>query len=64
MDGPADIGVNCEKDSYPAIIIHKKLVHNKVLLVASPFSDRNLLEWLSPQMKLALQLLDDKAKYL
>lgn len=48
MDGTADIGVNCEKDSYPDTIIHKNLGTYKALLVASPFANSNLLDFITP----------------
>lgn len=48
MDGTADIGVNCEKDSYPDTIIHKNLGTYRALLVASPFANSNLLDFITP----------------
>ncbi|MCD7826144.1 MAG: LysR family transcriptional regulator [Clostridiaceae bacterium] len=47
-DGTADIGINCEKDSYPDSVIHKKLGSYKAVLVASPFANTNLLDFITP----------------
>ena len=51
MDGAADIGINCEKDSYPDTVVHKKLGHYKAVLVASPFADKNLLDFITPHQR-------------
>ena len=51
VDGSADIGVNCEKDSYPDSDIHKNLGHYRVLLVASPFADRSQLDFVTPHQR-------------
>ncbi|MCM1263231.1 MAG: LysR family transcriptional regulator [Butyrivibrio sp.] len=48
MDGTADIGINCEKENYPDTIVHKKLGHYWIRLIASPFADRNLLDFITP----------------
>lgn len=45
VDGIADIGINCEKESYPDSVIHKKLGSYKAVLIVSPFADRNLLDF-------------------
>ena len=48
VDGTADIGINCEKEGYPDTVIHKKLGKYKAVLVASPFADRNMLDFITP----------------
>ena len=50
-DGTADIGINCEKDSYPDSVIHKKLGKYKAVLVASPFANNNLLDFITPHQR-------------
>lgn len=57
MDGNADIGINCEKDSYPDSIIYKKLGTYGVLLVASPFIDSSLLDFITPHQSKTLSLI-------
>lgn len=57
VDGTADIGINCEKDSYPDTIIHKKLGKYKVVLVASPFADRSLLDFVTPHQRKPFSLI-------
>ena len=57
MDGAADIGINCEKDSYPDTIVHKQLGHYKAVLVASPFADRSLLDFITPHQRKPFSLI-------
>ncbi len=57
MDGTADIGINCEKDSYPDTIIHKKLGHYRILLVASPFADSSQLDFMTPHQRKPFSLI-------
>lgn len=56
-DGTADIGINCEKDSYPDSVIHKKLGKYKAVLVASPFANNNLLDFITPHQRKPLSLI-------
>lgn len=57
MDGLADIGVNCEKDYYPDSIITKKLGTYRVLLIASPFADSSLLDFITPHQRKHISLI-------
>lgn len=57
MDGTADIGINCEKDRYPDTVLHKKLGTYKVLLVASPFADSRLLDFITPHQRKMFSLI-------
>lgn len=57
MDGTADIGINCEKDSYPDTVIHKKLGKYQIVLVASPFADRSLLDFITPHQRKPFSLI-------
>lgn len=57
MDGIADIGINCEKDSYPDTIIHNNLGTYRILLVASPFMDRGLLDFVTPHQRKPFSLI-------
>lgn len=56
-DGTADIGINCEKDSYPDSVIHKKLGKYKAFLVASPFANSNLLDFITPHQRKPISLI-------
>lgn len=56
-DGTADIGINCEKDSYPDSVVHKKLGKYKAVLVASPFADNNLLDFITPHQRKPISLI-------
>lgn len=56
-DGTADIGINCEKDSYPDSVIHKKLGKYKAVLVASPFTDSSLLDFITPHQRKPFSLI-------
>jgi DNA-binding transcriptional LysR family regulator len=57
IDGTADIGINCEKDHYPESVIHKKSGTYSVLLVASPFTDDNLLDFITPRQYKPISLI-------
>ncbi len=57
MDGIADIGINCEKDNYPDTIIHNNLGTYRILLVASPFMDRGLLDFVTPHQRKPFSLI-------
>lgn len=56
VDGSADIGINCEKSSCPDTIIHKKTGTYKVLLVAAPFVNSELLDFITPHQQKPLSL--------
>ncbi len=56
-DGTADIGINCEKDSYPDSVVHKKLGKYKAVLVASPFVNSNLLDFITPHQRKPFSLI-------
>lgn len=56
-DGTADIGINCEKDSYPDSVVHKKLGKYKAVLVASPFANNNLLDFITPHQRKLISLI-------
>ena len=56
-EGTADLGINCEKDSYPDSIIHKKLGKYKAVLVASPFANNNLLDFITPHQRKPISLI-------
>lgn len=56
-DGTADIGINCEKDSYPDSVIRKKLGKYKAVLVASPFANNNLLDFITPHQRKPISLI-------
>lgn len=57
LNGTADIGINCEKDSYPDSVIHKKLGHYTAMLVASPFVDSGLLDFVTPHQRKPVSLI-------
>lgn len=57
MDGTADIAINCEKDSYPDTIIHKKFGTYKAFLVASPFANSSLLDFMTSHQRKPFSLI-------
>lgn len=57
MDGTSDIGINCEKEYYPDTIVHKKAGTYKVLLVAAPFVNNNLLDFITPHQRKPFSLI-------
>ncbi|MDL2301024.1 LysR family transcriptional regulator [Lachnospiraceae bacterium OttesenSCG-928-D06] len=57
IEGTVDIGINCEKNNYPDSIVHKKLGTYKALLVASPFSNSALLDFITPHQRKPFSLI-------
>ncbi len=57
VDGTADIGINCEKSCYPDTVVHKRLGKYKIALVASPFADRSLLDFITPHQRKPFSLI-------
>ena len=57
MDGTADIGINCEKEYYPDSIVHKRLGTYKILLVASPFANSDLIDFMTPHQRKPFSLI-------
>ena len=57
VDGTADIGINSEKDSYPDSVIHKRLGQYKAVLVASPFANSSLLDFITPHQRKPFSLI-------
>lgn len=57
IDGTSDIGINCEKEYYPDTIIHKKAGTYRVLLVAAPFVNNNLLDFITPHQRKPFSLI-------
>ncbi len=57
VDGTADIGINCEKESYPDTVIHKPLGTYRVLLVAAPFANSSLLDFITPHQRKPFSLI-------
>ncbi len=56
-EGRADIGINCEKENYPDSIIHKRLGTYQAVLVASPFFDKDQLDFLTPHQRKPFSLI-------
>ncbi len=57
IDGTSDIGINCEKEYYPDTIIHKKAGTYRVFLVAAPFVNNNLLDFITPHQRKPFSLI-------
>lgn len=51
LNGTDDIGVNCEKSSYPESIVHKKLGTYNALLIAAPYTKSSLLDFITPNQR-------------
>lgn len=62
VDGTADIGINCEKDYYPDTVIHRELGTYKILLVASPFANVDLLDFVTPHQRKTISLICNEPK--
>ena len=57
MDGTADIGVNCEKTHYPETIMHKSLGTYRAILITAPFTNNNLLDFITPHQRKPFSLI-------
>ncbi len=57
VDGIADIGINCEKEKYPDTVIHKKLGRYRAVLVASPFADKGMLDFVTPHQQKSISMI-------
>lgn len=57
VDGTADIGINCEKYSYPDTVVHMQLSTYKALLVASPFVSKDLYDFITPHQRKRVSLI-------
>ena len=57
MDGTADIGINCEKSYYPETIIHKSLGAYRAILITAPFTNGNLLDFITPHQRKPFSLI-------
>lgn len=56
LSGSADIGINCDKGSYPASIIHSQLSPFKAVLVASAYADEKTLDFITPHQRKSLSM--------
>ena len=57
LNGTDDIGVNCEKFSYPESIVHKKLGTYNALLSAAPYTKSSLLDFITPNQRKPFSLI-------
>lgn len=57
MDGTADIGVNCEKSHYPETVMHKSLGTYRAILITAPFTNSNLLDFITPHQRKPFSLI-------
>lgn len=57
VEGTADIGINCEKYSYPETVVHMQLGTYKALLVASPFVNKDLYDFITPHQRKKISLI-------
>lgn len=51
LNGSADIGFNCEKNSYSSSLIYKRIAKYKTILVASPLVNKELLDFITPHQR-------------
>lgn len=57
VDGTVDIAVNCEKYNYPDTVIHEKWSAYRSVLVASPFVNSDLLDFITPHQRKPFSLI-------
>lgn len=57
VEGTADIGINCEKYSYPETVVHMQLGTYKALLVASPFVNKDFYDFITPHQRKKISLI-------
>ncbi|MCI9127901.1 MAG: LysR family transcriptional regulator [Eubacterium sp.] len=51
VKGIADIGIDCDKGNFPDSVIHEPLSPFKSCLVASPFADEKMLDFITPHQR-------------
>ena len=51
MNGTSDIGINCEKESYPDTLVRKELGHYNAVVVAAPFFNNGVLDFITPHQR-------------
>lgn len=60
INGNADIGINCDKGSYPDTIIHKQMSPFRACLVASSSFDSTQLDFITPHQKKSICMISNE----
>ena len=60
INGNADIGINCDKGSYPDTIIHKQMSPFRACLVASSSFDSTKLDFVTPHQKKSICMISNE----
>lgn len=62
VDGTADIGIDCDKGSFPESLVHKSLRSVAACLVASPFIDPQETDFITPHQRKPFAMIGNEPK--
>lgn len=62
VDGTADIGIDCDKGSFPESLVHKSLRSVAACLIASPFIDPKETDFITPHQRKPFALIGNEPK--
>lgn len=62
VDGAADIGIDCDKGSFPESLIHKPLGSVAACLIASPFIDPKETDFITPHQRKPFAIIGNEPK--
>ncbi len=62
VDGSADIGIDCDKGSFPESLIHKSLRSVAACLIASPFIDPREADFIMPHQRKPFAIIGNEPK--
>lgn len=62
VDGAADIGIDCDKGSFPESLVHKSLRSVAACLIASPFIDPKETDFVTPHQRKPFAMIGNEPK--
>jgi len=62
VDGAADIGIDCDKGSFPESLVHKSLRSVAACLIASPFIDPKDMDFSTPHQRKPFAMIGNEPK--
>lgn len=62
VDGSADIGIDCDKGSFPESLVHKSLCSVAACLIASPFIDPKETDFITPHQRKPFAIIGNEHK--
>lgn len=62
VDGSADIGIDCDKGSFPETLVHRPLRSVAACLIASPFIDPGETDFITPHQRKPFAIIGNEPK--